>query len=491
MKKKNYFAHILTLIIALFLLGSTALFSVSAANAPAAPSKVSATCSTTAIKLKWSAVKGASGYRIYYKLPGDTSWRTALKSTTKTTYTVKNLTAGQNYRFAVRGYTKSGDKTVWGKYKEIKTATLTPAPSKLTATQNTTSIKLTWSTVKSATGYRIYYKAASSSTWKTAVSSTKKTSYTFKNLTSGTKYNFRVRTYKKSDSGTVYGKYSALETATKPATVTAKIAKSTSTAVALSWNKVNADGYRIYYKINSGSWKTVVSSTTKTSYTIKNLSASKSYSFAVRPYVKTDSGFIWGDYKATKATKSYRIDRYNKIFESDTFLLKINDPDLGPTTIAVKNDRLLIEASMEGISIKMIYNAIINGKNAPKDTWYLVYDDFKKYAAMSEDMIGDMDADDLLEGIICDDENLSYSTSTETITLNGKKIRANVESCVDDGNKIKYYFNGDELVRIVTTTPDGITTTTEILEISTTVPNSLFTIPSGYGEMDISWLLAA
>ena len=64
-----------------------------------------------------------------------------------------------------------------------------------------------------------------------------------------------------------------------------------------------ADGYRIFYK-SGGKWKTTVSSTTALSHTFKNLKAGAKYTFAIQPYIKTESGVVWGEYvECTTSTK--------------------------------------------------------------------------------------------------------------------------------------------------------------------------------------------
>lgn len=158
----NTAKKLLAVILTLMMFASVFALPASAANAPAAPASVTAAQNTSAIKLTWSKVSGATGYRIYYKLPADLSWRTAVSSTTATTHTFKNLPEGQHYVFAVRSYLKSGSKVTWGGYRQITTSTQTPAPSKITAKQNTSAIQLTWSRVNSAYGYRIYYKNSAS-----------------------------------------------------------------------------------------------------------------------------------------------------------------------------------------------------------------------------------------------------------------------------------------------------------------------------------------
>ncbi len=333
MKKTKYSAKIISLLMALLMLSSVIILPASAATAPKAPATITATPTTSSIKLTWSKVSGATGYRIYYKLPGDISWRTGLSSTASTTHTFKGLPEGQSYTFAVRSYTKSNGKITWGSYKQIATATKTAAPKKLTATQTTSAIKLTWSKVESAKGYRIFYKTASSDPWNVIVKSTDKTTYTFKDLPSGKKYIFAVRSYTKSAFGTFYGNYKTIETATKPATPKVS-ATSTESSISLKWNKVSgADGYRVYYKTGSSGWKTAVSSTTATS---KTFNTTKNYIFAVRAYINTASGTIWSGYKeiiarafSTPETKENIVSAYingvNALKNTKNFTMNKND----------------------------------------------------------------------------------------------------------------------------------------------------------------------
>ena len=71
--------------------------------------------------------KDAQGYKIMVKKPGAkkfTKLTTVKKDgTAERSYTAKKLAEGE-YQFKVRAYTKSGDKTVWGKYSKVATVTL-------------------------------------------------------------------------------------------------------------------------------------------------------------------------------------------------------------------------------------------------------------------------------------------------------------------------------------------------------------------------------
>ena len=171
---------------------------------PGKTSKISATQSTSAIKLTWKKVTGADGYRIY-QYNSKTGKYEKIKTTTGTTYTIKKLKAGTTYKFAVKAYTKDNGETLWAaSSKSIKTAT-EPAVPNVKITAGTKKATLKWNKVTGATGYVVYLKNSDGDYVK--LGSTKSTSYTKKSLKSGKKYYFRVRAYKTVDGKNIYGGY--------------------------------------------------------------------------------------------------------------------------------------------------------------------------------------------------------------------------------------------------------------------------------------------
>ncbi len=162
-------------------------------------SKINATPSTKSIKLSWKKVANATGYRVYiYK---NNKW-TKLANTNKTTYTVKSLKSGTNYKLAVKAYSKTDDGTVWAdSYKTVSAMTKLDKTSKITATTTESSVKLSWKKVTGATGYRVYiYK---NNKW-TKLTDTAKTSYTVKSLKARTDYKFAVKAYCKTKTTTIW-----------------------------------------------------------------------------------------------------------------------------------------------------------------------------------------------------------------------------------------------------------------------------------------------
>ena len=177
---------------------------------PERVSKLTATQTTKSITLKWSKVSGASGYRVYQYNSKTKEYKHIASVTKGTSYKVSNLKPGTKYKFKVRAYTKD-DGTIWGSYsKTFETATKCSKP-KITSLSSTTKGKanITWSDVTGESGYQVYYSTKKDGSYK-KVSSYKTDILTASKskLTSKKNYYFKVRAYKKTDSGTVYSSWS-------------------------------------------------------------------------------------------------------------------------------------------------------------------------------------------------------------------------------------------------------------------------------------------
>jgi subtilase family serine protease len=164
------------------------------ASTLAAPQNVTATAlSATSAQLKWNAVSGANGYRIYL-VNGTQSTLLGSVSASSTSASITGLTAGSTDSFKVQAYNSTATAD-----SAVVTVTL-PKPQTLTSPQVTatatsaTTAQLTWNAVSNATGYRIYmWNGYRSVLLGTVGSST--TSVQISNLTSGVKYQFLVEAY--------------------------------------------------------------------------------------------------------------------------------------------------------------------------------------------------------------------------------------------------------------------------------------------------------
>ncbi len=178
---------------------------------PRVTSKITASQTTTTITLKWTAVTGADGYRVY-KYNTKTKKYEKLKDVTKNTLKISKLKAGTAYKYKVRAFTKD-DGTIYGSYSDVfETATKckTPSIKKLTTTKGKASF--TWSNVAGESGYQVYYSTKKDSGYKKVASyKTNVVKGSKKKLKSGKKYYFKIRAYKKTASGTVYSAWSSVK----------------------------------------------------------------------------------------------------------------------------------------------------------------------------------------------------------------------------------------------------------------------------------------
>lgn len=161
------------------------------------------------------------------------------------------------------------------------------------------ALKLNWSKVNGADGYRVYVKV--NGQWK-ALGNTKSTTYVHKKLETGKSYTYTVKAYKNTKSGTVWSFYDKKGITGKAALSAPSLRKAKRTSAkkaTLSWKKVNgASGYVVYRKTNNGRWQ-IVKKITKgniTSFTDKKLSKGKKYTYTVRAYRTVGKKNIYSGY---------------------------------------------------------------------------------------------------------------------------------------------------------------------------------------------------
>ena len=177
------------------------------------------------VKITWTKSTGATGYRIYFKKPGGTTY-TYLTSTTKLTYTKSGLTQNKKYTFKIVPYYKASGSTILyygtgtGAYitkaittatKGLKLATVT----KPTVAKSGTKVKVSWKNISGETGYQISQSTSSTgtkivSTYKTTTGKSKVIS-----ATKGKKYYYKVRAYRTVNGKKIYGAWSAVRAYTR------------------------------------------------------------------------------------------------------------------------------------------------------------------------------------------------------------------------------------------------------------------------------------
>lgn len=313
---------------------------ITAKTAPKAPSglKISDTTSTT-VTLKWSAVKGASKYAVY-KLQSNGKY-SKIATVKTTSYKDSGLSSKTKVSYKVKAIVTSNGNSFYGSYSSSISASTGPAKVKnvkvSSVTTNTAVLK--WSKSTSASGYYIYRYDSSAKKY-VYVGKTKNTSYTLKNLTSGSNVSYVVRAYLKTDGKTYKGSNSSkVSVRTLPDKVTGlKFSSPDKNSYTLTWNTVRgATGYEIYKLQSNGTYKKLTSVTTN-SYKVQKQKSATAVTYKVKAYIKNGDKNIYGEMsdklkattlpknvsslKSTKSGKSYTLS-WSKSTRADGYMIYV------------------------------------------------------------------------------------------------------------------------------------------------------------------------
>ncbi len=257
------------------------------------------------VKLSWTKVAGATGYRIYRATDPEGEYTLyATNSSSKRTYNNTGVVPGVTYYYKVAAI-RSGAE---GKASAVKSAapSLTKPSSPKAASASVSSIKISWSALSSATGYVIYRSDNTDGIYEEIARTTSK-SYTDTGLTLGKTYYYKVAGYRTSKGLTGVGSLTAAVSAkpTVSAPSISSVRKSGNTSITVAWNKVSgADGYYVYRCTSSGgtySQVAKIESGDTLSFVNDGLTSNKTYYFKVRAYINTDSGEVLSSYSAYKS----------------------------------------------------------------------------------------------------------------------------------------------------------------------------------------------
>ena len=274
--------------------------------------KATAESATGPVTLSWSEVADdVTGYRVY-RYDEDQDKYVYLKSTTSRKYTDEDVTSGKTYLYKVRCYWTIGGTNYYGNYSSVISVTTPPAKVTEvdTETRSSTYLTLSWKKVSGASGYRIYKYNTSSKAYEkvTTISKGSTVSYKITGLTAATEYQFKVRAYKKTDTGTLWGSSSsAYKDCTKPAQTKNLKAATKSSAVTLTWSKVaRAGGYQIYrYNSKTKKYEKIATVKGNKTFSYKNTKLKKgsTMKYKVRAYKTYNGTNYYGAYSEVVSIK--------------------------------------------------------------------------------------------------------------------------------------------------------------------------------------------
>ena len=158
------------------------------ADAPEAPTGLSAHPGDALVELSWSAVSGAAGYTLYRNSDGGASYSAIATSLVSTNYTDTELLNGTTYYYVVTamnsGGTESTHSVVVSAMPEVLVAGAASAPSPADGADGIEqTITLSWTAGANADAHRIFFGYASN-----AVAAATTNSSEFMGLASGTTF---------------------------------------------------------------------------------------------------------------------------------------------------------------------------------------------------------------------------------------------------------------------------------------------------------------
>lgn len=276
---------------------------------PSNPNLTSATSvEYNAIELKWDKVDGASGYKIYRKLPSDKNYKELITLYGQIDkYTDQTVTCGTTYQYIIKSFRYENGKTYTsGNNSAVSCKAVPPVVKVKVASTGYNSLNVSWEKVNGATGYRIYFKKDNAKNWTTLATfeNGSLTSCEHRKLTTGVNYTYTVRAYYKDGSKTIWGDFNQTGVTKKPVTSAPKlvsVTSSTATNVTVKWETVSgANGYKVMRKADgSKTWSTIGTTNSKRlSYTDKKVSCGVKYHYTVRAYRNVSKKPVLGSYNS-------------------------------------------------------------------------------------------------------------------------------------------------------------------------------------------------
>ncbi len=146
------------------------------------------------IRGKWTAVSGASHYIVYFRRASETQWSSDITYNNyypllDTVYLFMDLTPGVNYSFQLRALNGLSNP-----FSAVSKITYVPQFQTEVSLSNQTSSKsilAEWAPVTGATQYTVYFKSASSASWRSVT--TDENEIVLTNANQGTLYSVQVR----------------------------------------------------------------------------------------------------------------------------------------------------------------------------------------------------------------------------------------------------------------------------------------------------------
>ena len=231
--------------------------------APGAPIGFAATAGDTQVSLTWSAVSGATSYKVY-------RGSTLVATQSGTTFTDTGLVDGTTYSYTVKASNAGGDSAASSSASATPQVSAPNAPSNVQATAGNTQVSLSWSAVSGATSYKVYRGSS-------LIATQSGTTYADTGLSNGTAYSYTVKATNAGGDSVASSSISATPKIPAPSAPTGLQATAGNASVSLSWS---ASATATSYKVLRGGVQIGTSNTT--TYTDSTAVNGTSYTYTVK-----------------------------------------------------------------------------------------------------------------------------------------------------------------------------------------------------------------
>jgi len=262
--------------------------------------------------LKWNTDDKNATYNILRSTSKDSGFKKIGSKTGKTgtyTFTQTSLKLGTTYYYKVRKLV-NGEVVTTSNTVSVRIRLRPVENFKVTVTSDN-KVKLTWDKTSYATSYIIYRSNTKNGTYK-KIANPVNNEYVDKNVYAAESYYYKIRAWKKnvSSAQSVLSDIKAAYTKNKKPTVTAKYASS---KVTISWSNLpKADKYYVS-RLNAKGIYVRIAETANLTYTDKNVSANKYYSYKVRGVYTADKKNILGFMSNAAKVYTSKIDPNKKM----------------------------------------------------------------------------------------------------------------------------------------------------------------------------------
>ena len=242
-----------------------------ASSSFATPKLQSVTNTANGVQFVWDPVAGVRQY-VVFRRDGSGGWH-AIKSGVKTnSYLDTDVRSGVDYTYTVRCLNDAGQWASWFESPGLSIRYFPCATPDFTLTSTKEGMKISWPAISGVNSYRIYRMNNGNWVW---IGSTSSTTFTDKQVVSGTSYTYAVRC-QTADTKTVLSWFNVKsETYYGDINIVTKLSYGENTdgytddqflrgrSVVVEWRDVQgAEAYRIFRKANGGTqWKALTGPT--------------------------------------------------------------------------------------------------------------------------------------------------------------------------------------------------------------------------------------